>query len=102
MEFTKDNNLIDLENMLNKCDLLIHLAGENRPINISEFKLLFNEKTRERLLNNLIDLDGIGETQTESIESFFSNSKFFHNIIISYRFCLICVLFSGLLLKDRK
>ena len=58
-----------------------HIGQENAKTladffkNISEFKLLFNEKTRERLLNNLIDLDGIGETQTESIESFFSKKQ---------------------------
>ena len=58
-----------------------HIGQENAKTladffkNISEFKLLFNEETRERLLDNLIDLDGIGETQTESIENFFSKKQ---------------------------
>ena len=58
-----------------------HIGQENAKTladffkNISEFKLLFNEETRKRLLNNLIDLDGIGETQTESIENFFSKKQ---------------------------
>ena len=58
-----------------------HIGQENAKTladffkNISEFKLLFNEETRERLLDNLIDLDGIGETQTESIKSFFSKKQ---------------------------
>ena len=58
-----------------------HIGQENAKTladffkNISEFKLLFNEETRKRLLDNLIDLDGIGETQTESIENFFQKTK---------------------------
>ncbi len=58
-----------------------HIGQENAKTladffkNISEFKLLFNEETREILLDNLIDLDGIGETQIVSIDSFFSKKQ---------------------------
>ena len=40
---------------------------------LKEFTKLFNFKNRNKILNNLIDLDGIGETQIESIKQFFSN-----------------------------
>ena len=42
---------------------------------IKRFSDLFIEKNRKFFLNNLIDLDGIGETQIESIEVFFSSKK---------------------------
>ncbi len=40
---------------------------------IDKFSDLFNEQNRKKILENLIDLDGIGETQIDSIDSFFSN-----------------------------
>ena len=46
---------------------------------IIKFSDLFIENSRKKILNNLIDLDGIGQTQVDSIDSFFSNKK---NIII--------------------
>ncbi len=55
-----------------------HIGQENAKIlasffkNINGFTELFYEKKRKKILNNLIDLDGIGETQIESINSFFS------------------------------
>ena len=45
---------------------------------------MFDEKTREKLLINLIDLDGIGETQTLSIRNFFlnkTNTRITNNLI---------------------
>ncbi len=36
---------------------------------------MFESKHRGLILDNLIELDGIGETQIEAIENFFSNSK---------------------------
>ena len=36
-------------------------------------KKLFNSSDRNKILKNLVDLDGIGETQVDSIDSFFSN-----------------------------
>ena len=36
---------------------------------------MFNDSKRIQILKNLVELDGIGETQTDSIDSFFSNKK---------------------------
>ena len=47
------------------------LAGFFRTIN--EFSKLFDDKIRKKTLSNLNDLDGIGETQINSIDNFFSN-----------------------------
>ena len=56
-----------------------HIGQENAKIlatffmSIKEFSNLFDEKRRNKILSNLVELDGIGETQIDSIESFFSN-----------------------------
>jgi DNA ligase (NAD+) len=56
-----------------------HIGQENAKIlagffgSIKEFSKLFYTKNRETFLANLVDLDGIGETQIESIDNFFSN-----------------------------
>tara|TARA_Y100000389_G_C17462792_1_gene523100 strand:+ start:1102 stop:3135 length:2034 start_codon:yes stop_codon:yes gene_type:complete len=56
-----------------------HIGQENAKIlagffgSIEEFIKLFNSKNRKKLLKNLIDLDGIGNTQINSIDIFFSN-----------------------------
>ncbi len=58
-----------------------HIGQENAKIladffkSINKFSDLFNEKNRKKILENLIDLDGIGETQIYSINSFFSKDK---------------------------
>ena len=58
-----------------------HIGQENAKIlasffkTISKFKDLFYDTNRKKILKNLIDLDGIGETQVESINSFFLNKK---------------------------
>ena len=44
-------------------------------VSISEFSKLFEPKKIDIILNSLIELDGIGETQTKAIKNFFSNSK---------------------------
>ena len=44
-------------------------------VSIEQFSNLFKSKNRETILKNLADLDGIGQTQIESIETFFSDSK---------------------------
>ena len=41
-------------------------------MSIEEFSNLFDEK-KKQILSNLVELDGIGTTQIDSIESFFSN-----------------------------
>jgi len=56
-----------------------HIGQENAKIiagffvTIKEFTNLFNYKNRKLLLKNLVDLDGIGKTQIDSINSFFLN-----------------------------
>ena len=54
-----------------------HIGQENAKIlagffiSIGEFTKLFDVKTRKKLLSALVDLDGIGATQIESINNFF-------------------------------
>ena len=56
-----------------------HIGQENAKIiasyfgTIKEFTKLFDIKLREKVLVNLLDLDGIGETQVKSLENFFIN-----------------------------
>ncbi len=58
-----------------------HIGQENAKIlsgffiSVIEFSELLNNDKRKEILNNLQDLDGIGSTQINSIEVFFSNSK---------------------------
>ena len=40
---------------------------------INEFSKLFDLEIREKILRNLLELDGIGQTQIDSINNFFSN-----------------------------
>ena len=57
-----------------------HIGQENAKIlasffkSISQFTNLFNEIRKKKILENLIELDGIGKTQIDSINSFFSNN----------------------------
>ena len=44
-------------------------------VNIKKFGELFDGKKRKKILNYLLELDGIGETQVKSLETFFSNSS---------------------------
>ena len=56
-----------------------HIGQENAKIlasffnSIKEFSKLFDLKKRKKILANLFDLDGIGETQIQSIKNFFLN-----------------------------
>ena len=56
-----------------------HIGQENAKIlagffsSIEEFTKLFDNNYKKKILNNLVDLDGIGETQIFSIDNFFSN-----------------------------
>ena len=58
-----------------------HIGQENAKILANFFKKsekfseLFDSKKRKKILKNLDDLDGIGETQIRSIEDFLSNTK---------------------------
>ena len=57
-----------------------HIGQENAKIlagffgSIKEFIKLFEYENRKKILINLVDLDGIGETQIQSIDNFFSNN----------------------------
>ena len=56
-----------------------HIGKENAKIlssffgSIKNFTKLLESKNRKKILVNLVDLDGIGETQINSIDNFFSN-----------------------------
>ena len=58
-----------------------HIGQENAKIlasffgSVIDFTKFFKSKDRKKILANLIDLDGIGETQIESIDKFFLNKK---------------------------
>ncbi len=63
-----------------------HIGQENAKI-LAEFFTssdafieIFKREKRDEILKNLVELDGIGETQVESLDNFFSNSK---NILIT-------------------
>ena len=57
-----------------------HIGQENAKIlasffkSIYNFSSLFNEKKRQKILDSLIDLDGIGGIQIESINAFFASN----------------------------
>ena len=61
-----------------------HIGQENAKIlagffvSINKFKDLFLKEKRKKILENLIDLDGIGETQIKSLQIFFDNEKNIH------------------------
>ena len=44
-------------------------------VKVKEFSKLIDVKKRSIILSNLVELDGIGETQINSIDNFFSNKK---------------------------
>lgn len=58
-----------------------HIGQENAKtlakycVNIKKFEELFDGKKRKKILNYLLELDGIGETQVKSLKTFFSNSS---------------------------
>ena len=67
-----------------------HIGQENAKIlasffiSIKEFSRLFDTKKRQMILKGLVELDGIGETQVDAVEIFFSkqiNFKITKNLI---------------------
>ena len=58
-----------------------HIGQENAKtlakyfVNIKKFEELFDKKKRKKILNFLFELDGIGETQVNSLEKFFFKLK---------------------------
>ncbi len=58
-----------------------HIGQENAKTlakyfeNLKRFENLFEKEKRKKILNYLLELDGIGKTQINSLETFFSNSN---------------------------
>ena len=63
-----------------------HIGQENAKtlakyfVNIKKFEEIFNKEKRKKILNYLLELDGIGETQVKSLEIFFSHSSNLDNV----------------------
>lgn len=63
-----------------------HIGQENAKtlakyfVHIKKFENLFNKEKRKEILNHLLELDGIGETQINSLNTFFSNSNNLSNV----------------------
>jgi len=76
----KKSQIISLDKLIFSIGIR-HIGQENAKtlakyfVNIKKFEELFDEEKREKILNNLIELDGIGETQINSLKTFFSNSS---------------------------
>ena len=64
-----------------------HIGQENAKtlakyfVNIKKFEELFSQEKREKILNLLLELDGIGETQINSLKIFFSNLNNLNNLV---------------------
>jgi DNA ligase (NAD+) len=58
-----------------------HIGQENAKtiakyfLNVKKFQELFDKEKRKKILNLLLELDGIGETQVNSLEKFFANKS---------------------------
>tara|TARA_B100001248_G_C27393782_1_gene464119 strand:- start:19 stop:2052 length:2034 start_codon:yes stop_codon:yes gene_type:complete len=85
----KKSQIISLDKFIYSIGIR-HIGQENAKIlasffgSIKEFTKLFDRKNREKILNHLVDLDGIGETQTQSINNFFAkeiNTRIIENLI---------------------
>ena len=85
-------SITNLQNAINKSKNIMldkfiysigirHIGQENAKIlgnffkKAEQFSELFDEKKRGKILQNLEDLNGIGDTQIRSIDDFFSNKK---------------------------
>ena len=85
----KKSQIISLDKFIYSIGIR-HIGQENAKIlasffgSIKEFSKLFDHKNREKILAHLVDLDGIGETQIQSINNFFSkegNTGIIKNLI---------------------
>ena len=85
----KKSQIISLDKFIYSIGIR-HIGQENAKIlasffiSIKEFSKLFDLKNRNKFLINLADLDGIGETQIQSIENFFlnnTNTRIIKNLI---------------------
>ena len=84
----KKSQIISLDKFIYSIGIR-HIGQENAKIlassfgSIKEFIKLFDSKNREKILNSLVDLDGIGETQIQSINNFFAkdiNTRIIKNL----------------------
>ena len=85
----KKSQIISLDKFIYSIGIR-HIGQENAKIlasffgSIKEFTKLFDRKNREKILTHLVDLDGIGETQIQSINNFFTkeiNTRIIKNLI---------------------
>ena len=85
----KKSQIISLDKFIYSIGIR-HIGQENAKIlasffgSIKEFTKLFDRKNREKIFIHLVDLDGIGETQIQSINNFFAkeiNSTIIKNLI---------------------
>ncbi len=64
-----------------------HIGQENAKtlakyfVNVKKFEKIFDKNERGKILNYLLELDGIGETQVKSLDIFFSNSNNLNTVI---------------------
>ena len=76
----KKSKLINLDRFIYSLGIR-HIGQENAKtlaaffISITKFSDLFDSQARRKILENLLELDGIGETQVESIKNYFFNEK---------------------------
>ena len=76
----KKSQLINLDKFIYSLGIR-HIGQENAKtlaaffISITKFSDLFDSQARRKILENLLELDGIGETQVESIKNYFFNEK---------------------------
>ncbi len=76
----KKSKLINLDKFIYSLGIR-HIGQENAKtlaaffISITKFSDLFDSQARRKILENLLELDGIGETQVESIKNYFFNEK---------------------------
>ena len=81
----KDSQKVSLDKLIFAIGIR-HIGQENAKIlakyfvNIKLFEELFDKKKRKNILKYLLELDGIGETQINSLETFFSNSNNIYNL----------------------
>ncbi len=76
----KKSKLINLDRFIYSLGIR-HIGQENAKtlaaffISITKFSDLFDSQARRKILEYLLELDGIGETQVESIKNYFFNEK---------------------------
>ena len=88
LKFTKDSTLSDLDSFTKECGFVFHLAGANRPVNISDFKTVNTDLTESlyRLLhknNNKCSVVLTSSTQAESNNDYGNSKKLAEEVALS-------------------